>query len=179
MGSFRALLLLCLAVGFSSRLLAVDHESVTAEPGHSVLTEAEVEYRDYLKALPPHIQDFIRLYEKARPGVRFDPRLMQVAEFRAKDCLLRTHGHVNDLAKQMRTAGYPLSKESFPDNMTNQFESLWAASTAQGALNGWAGHGPHAVHVFGQESPWNAYTKVGIGAYPYKGGYQWALITAP
>jgi hypothetical protein len=142
-------------------------------------SQEDAEYRAWIQTLPAHIREFVRLYEKARPGVRMDPRLYKVAERRAYDCLYFTHGHVNNLNKMIRDYGYPLDSAAFPDIMTNHFESVWAAPDAQGALKGWAGHGPHAVHVFGQVSPYSAYTKFGIGAYPYSGGYQWAIVTAP
>ena len=133
----------------------------------------------FLKSLPPEIQDFIERFKKERPGITFHPKLYEFAQMRAKHCLTVRSGHPHDLNGQVRRFGYQLPR-AIPD-FGNQLESLWAASNAEGALNGWRGHQPHAVHVFGRTSPYQGHQFFGVGFYRHPGqkNGQWVFISAP
>lgn len=148
-------------------------------PAKPVEQMNDQEYADYIQTLPQAIRHFVEVYAIERPGMRFHPLLYQVAQKRAKYCMTVRGGHPSDLNRQVRSGGYKLPR-NIPDN-GNELESLWAGAVAEDALEGWRGHGPHKVHVFGTQSPYHTHKYFGVGYYASPPGSrgQWVIITAP
>ncbi len=131
--------------------------------------------QQYIASLPKPLQDFIQRYQKEFPDMEVDDRLMGLAGERA----IEAGGHPADLNGRVRKTGYPLPPGV--GDLGNQFESLWGANDAQGALDGWRGHPGHMEHVFRQTWPYAGYKHFGVG-YDVKGpgAYgQWVIISAP